>query len=367
MSTTAPKEQRSPKSAWPSWMTSGSALIGGVLLMALALMNWPTPSHIALETTVSRAEMTLGTFPTQQILNPLEVESISFGRFSKIEFHPFSLHVADPTHFDMQTGSFAPEAWQPLTMFGYIRFSNQTPSTLVTIQPKAQGEKILGILEPIHVREESNVIFEMDEHDPHTITIKISGPETRVILTPTQPVEIIADETKIDGIKDMPFRDEPSLTLRPELPEGRPQIEIRGSEQLLTLTVKITRSPKNQMLSDQPMTVSALDFSRQGPTGNRVTALVQPGTLRYPDFEDLPVHTIPATDFVSIEPKKVMTIKHMMLQDDQPGLKLLLDGTAKHIQSGSTEFPIDHRLSKFDELWNNTKVQLLYGLWKDMK
>ncbi|MDT7042689.1 hypothetical protein [Candidatus Nitronereus thalassa] len=364
---TTPKEKRSSQNAWPSWITSGSTLIGGLLLLALFLMYWPTPSHISLETTVSRAEMTLGTFPSQQILNPLEVESISFGQFSKIEFHPSVLQVADPNQYDMQTDSFAPEAWQPLTMFGYIRFSNQTPSTLVTIHPEDRGQKILGTLEPIHVREESNVIFEMDEHDPSTITMKISGPETRVILTPTQPFEIIADETKIDGIKDMPFREEPSLTFRPDLPERRPQIEIRGSEQLLTLTVKITRSPKNHMLSDQPMTVSSLDFSRQGPTGNRVTALVQPGTLHYPDFKDLPVHTIPATDFVSIEPKKVMTIKHMMLQENQPGLKLLLDGTAKHIQSGSSEFPIDHRLSKFDELWNNTKVQLLYGLWKDIK
>jgi len=46
---------------------------------------------------------------------------------------------------------------------------------------------------------------------------------------------------------------------------------------------------------------------------------------------------------------------------------LLLDGTAKHIRSGSAEFPLDHRLSKFDELWNNAKVKLLFGLWKDIK
>jgi hypothetical protein len=367
MSTQEHREKRSIKNLWPSWITTGSAVIGVVLVMAFALMYWPTPSHIIFETTVSRAEMTLGTFPTQQILNPLEVESISFGQFSRIEFHPSSLHVADPTHFDMQTDSFSPEAWQLLTMFGYIRFSTKTPSTMVTIQPENRGQKVLGMLDPIHVREESNVIFEMDEHDPSTLTMKISGPETLVILTPTQPFEIIADDTKIDGIKDMPFSEEPSLTFRPALSERRAQIEIRGSEKLLTLTLKISPTPKNPMLSDQPITVSSLDFSRQGPTGQRVTALVEQGTLRYPDFEDLPVHTIPATDFVSIEPKKVLTIKHIMLLSDKPGLRFLLDGTAKHIQSGSAEFPIDHRLSKFDELRNNTKLQVLYGLWKEIK
>ncbi len=153
-------------------------MIGGVLVMALALMYYPTPTHISLEAAVSRAEMTLGTFPTQQILNPLEIETISFGQFSKIEFHPSSLYVADPNQYHMETDSFSPTAWQPLTMFGYVRISPKTQENLVTIQPEKRSRKILGILDPIHVREESNVIFEVDEHDPQTVTMKISGSET---------------------------------------------------------------------------------------------------------------------------------------------------------------------------------------------
>ena len=110
------------------------------------------------------------------------------------------------------------------------------------------------------------------------------------------------------------------------------------------------------MFAERPITVKTLDVSRQDASGNRVTALVAPGVLGYPDFGDLPTKSIPATDFVSIEPKKIMTIKHMTLLQDKPGLLLFLDGTAKHIQSGSKEFPTDHRLSKFDELLNKAKV-----------
>lgn len=348
-------------------MKSGSAIMGVVLLMAIALMYYPTPTHISLEVAVSRAEMTLGVFPTQQILNPLEVESISFGNFYKIELYPSSLRVADPHQYDMKTDSFPPEAWQSLTEFGYLQFSSKSQETLVNVQPQDRDQPILGILDPIHVREESHVLFEVDEHDPHTMTIKISGPETRIVFTPNQPFEIIADETKFTGIKDFPFPEEPSLTFRPELPEYRSKIEILGKKQYLTLTVRLSPASHNQMFSEQPITVKTLDLSRQDSTGNRVTALVGPGILRYPDFEDFSAKTISATDFVSIEPKKVMTIKHMTLLDDKPGLKLFIDGTAKHIQTGSAEFPTDHRLSKFEELWNNAKVKLLLAFWKDIK
>jgi len=348
-------------------MALGSAVMGGVLVIALALMYWLVPTRISLEAAVSRAEMRLGTFPTQQILNHLEIEMISFGQFSKVELHPSSLRVADPKQYNMETDSFPPSAWQPLTMFGYVQISPNTQGNLVTIQPEDPNEKILGILDPIHVREESNVIFEVDEHDPQTVTIKISGPETRVIFTPTQPFEFIADETKVDGIKDFPFPDEPSLTFRPELPEHRSKIEIRGTPRHLILILKVSLSSGNQIFSEQPITIKTLDLSRQDASGNRVTALVSPGVLRYPDFPDLSAQTIPVTEYVSIEPKKAMTIKRMTLLTDKPGLRLLLDGTAKHIQSGSAEFPVDHRLSKFDELWNNAKVKLLFGLWKDMK
>jgi len=62
-----------------------------------------------------------------------------------------------------------------------------------------------------------------------------------------------------------------------------------------------------------------------------------------------------------------MMIKRMTLLRDTPGMKLWLDGKAKHVQSGSAEFPTDHRLSKFDVWWHHPKVQSLFGLWKDMK
>lgn len=367
MSDNQQSAKSSQKKRFPQWLTSSSAIMGVVLLMALALMYYPTPTRISLEAAVSRAEMTLGVFPTQQILNSLEVESISFGNFYKIELHPSSLSVADPQHYDIETDSFPLDAWQTLTEFGYLQFSSKPQGTLVSLQPQERNQSILGILDPIHVREESHVLFEVDEHDPYTVTIKISGSGTRVIFTPTQPFELIADETKFEGIKDFPFPEEPSLTFKPALPEHRSKIEVFGKEQLLTLTVRLSPSSQNHQFSGKPIAIKSLDLSRQDTTGIRVTALAAPGILRYPDFEDRPAKAIQASDFVSIEPKNVMTIKQMTWGAGTPGLKLFIDGTAKHIQSGSAEFPTDHRLSKFEELWNNAKVQLLLAFWKDIK
>jgi len=168
-----PAEQSSRKRL-PSWMTSGSAVIGVVLVIAWGLMSWPVTTRIAFEGAVSRAEMTLGISPTQQILNTLEIETLSVGQFSKVELHPSSLTVADPTQYEMETDSFPPPAWQPLTVFGYLGLFPKTQGPLLTILPQNKEQKLVGILDPIHVREESRVIFETDRGDPRTITIKIS-------------------------------------------------------------------------------------------------------------------------------------------------------------------------------------------------
>ncbi|MDA0739024.1 MAG: hypothetical protein O2999_11740 [Nitrospirae bacterium] len=83
MSDKPQSEKTSPKKRFPPWLTSSSAVMGVVRLMASALMYLPDPTRISLEAAVSRAEMTLGVFPTQQILASLEVESISFGNVKK--------------------------------------------------------------------------------------------------------------------------------------------------------------------------------------------------------------------------------------------------------------------------------------------
>ena len=147
--------------------------------MALALMYYPTPTRISFEVAVSRVEMTLGVFPTQQMLNHLEVQSISFGNFSKIEFHPSSLRVADPKHYDMDTDSFSPEAWQRLTaaklggITGAAFHALEKQIARALAPPKTRNgpfEIKLGLV-PGGTFTMGSAAGEKDERPPHQVTL----------------------------------------------------------------------------------------------------------------------------------------------------------------------------------------------------
>ena len=331
----------------------GGIFLGVILAFGIVSMYWPVSTGVSLEVAVSRAEWTLGLFPSQQILNPILVESISFQNFSSVDFNPSSLYVADPDQYDRRTEQFIPSAWNPVTVFGDIRFSPKNQETSIKIQPEDQRVRNLGTLSSIHVREETNVILEVDKNNHRTVTVKILGPESRVHFTPVQPFEIIAYQTNLAGIKEFPFIHKSSLTFRPVLPEHRSYLDIKGTKQQLVITLSVAPSQHPTVFSEQAIPIKAIDFSRKDDSGQTMTTLVGQGKLEYSDFPHLSAKTIPANEFVHIEPFKILTIKGITLLPDTPGLMFVLDGNAKSIQTGSNETFIDHRVSLSDRFWND--------------
>lgn len=336
----------------------GIGLFTGVLLaFGIGSQYWPVSTRVTLDVEVSGAEWTLGLFPSPQILKPIMVESVSFQKFSRVEFQPSSLQVGDPGQYDAVTEQFSPSAWNPVTVFGDIRLSPKNEETLIRIQPVDQAGVTLGTLGSIHVREETNVTLEVAKNDPRTVTVKIFGPESSVLFTPKKPFEIIADNTKLAGLKEFPFIYKSSLTFRPELPEHRPHIEIKGTKHQLVITLTVSPSQHPTVLSEEAIPIKAIDFSKQDDSGQAVTTLVGPGKLEFPDFSQFSAKTIAGSDFVHIEPYKILMINRITLLHDKPGLMFSLDGIAKTIQTGSNGSFIDHRVSLSDSLWNDLQHQ----------
>ena len=334
----------------------GVCLVFGVLVAAgVASTYWPVATNVSLEVDVSRAEWTLGLFPSQQILKPILVESIDLQEYSSVEFSPISLLVADPEQPGKATETSDPSHWDAITVLGGVRLSPKTQETLIRVHTGDTGETILGTLGSIQVREETNVILEVNERDPRVVTVKILGPESSVRFTPTQPLEIIAAQTNVTGLKEFPLMYKTSLAFRPELPEHRNYIDIQGTKQQLVLTVKVAASQGPTVLSEQAIPIKAIDFSRKDDSGMPVSTLVSPGTLQYTDFPDFPAKTIPATDLVHIQPHKILTIKRITLLPDRPGFGFSLSGTAKSIQTGSEESFIDHRVTFADRILNDSE------------
>lgn len=343
-------------SSKPRWI-GGSLFIGILLAIGIASMYWPVSTGISLEVAVNRAEWTLGIFPSQQILNPIMVQSISFQNFSSIEFQPSSLQVTDANQYESMTEQSSPSAWDTVTVFGDVRFTPKNQETLIKIQPEDRAEENLGTLSSVHIREESSVTLEVDTHNPRIVTVKIMGPESSVTFTPSQPFEIIADEANLAGLKEFPLIHKSSLVFRPELPEHRSQIEIKGTKQQLVITLIVSSSQHPTVFSEQAFPIKTIEFSRQDESGQTLSTLVGPGKLAYTDFSHLSAKNIPATDFVHIEPLQILMITRITLLPNQPGFVFSLEGTAQSIQTGSPGSFIDHRVSLSDSLWNKFQLQ----------
>lgn len=342
----------SKKSSKPLWI-GGGLIIGVFVAIGVVFLYWPVSTGISLEVEVNHAEWTVGIFPSQQILNPILVQSLSFQNFSSVAFQPSSLLVSDAAGYDRRPEQFSPDVWDAITIFGDVRFTPKNEETLIQIQAQDRAEAILGTLSSLHIREESNVTLEVDKHDPRLVTVKILGPESIVYFSPIQPFEIIADEANLAGLKEFPLIHKSSLVFRPELPEHRSQIEIKGTKQQLVITLMVSPSPHPTVFSEQAFPIKAIEFSRQGDSGQTLSTLVGPGKLEYTDFSHISAKTIAATDFVQIEPLKILMIKRITLLSNRPGFMFSLDGMAKSIQTGSHGSFIDHRVSFSDRLWND--------------
>ena len=325
-------------------------LLGVLVVLCIVPFYWPVSTRVSLEVPANRVEWTLGLFPSQQILNPLVVETLSFEKFASVDFTPSTLYVADPEQGAGEKEAYPRSAWHPVTVFGQVRLSPKSQDTLIRIQPANPVGQPIGILSAIHVREESNVILEISPNESRKLHIIIMGPESSVQFTPTEPFEMITGETNFAGIKEFPLIHKSSLTFRPDLPEHRSTIEIKGTKQQLMMMVTIASSQSQTLLSEQAIPIKAIDFSRKDHSGRPQSTLVGPAQLIYSDFSGFPAKPIPMTDLIQIEPSQILTIQRIAFFHENPALAVSLDGIAKSLQSGSNGVFSDHRISLADRI-----------------
>jgi len=322
--------------------------IGILCLLGITTLYFPVSTRVSMEVPVNQVEWTLGLFPTQQILNPLLVETISFQKFASVDFNPTSLDVADPEDQKVSASNASPMIWSQVTVFGDVRFSPIDQDSLVQFHPVDSMGQSLGTLGAIQVREESNVILERVKGEPRTIRISIFGPESTVQFTPLRPFSLHSQNTEYSGLKEFPLIHKSSLVFRPDLPEHRSSFEIKGTKQQLIITVKISPSEQPYVLSEKAIPIKAIDFSRKDTSGLPESALAGPVRITYTDFPERPDKMIPITEVVQIVPSQILTIQRITYFDDTPRLLISVEGLAESIQSGSGDFSVDHRILLMD-------------------
>jgi hypothetical protein len=172
---------------------------------------------------------------------------------------------------------------------------------------------------------------------------------------------LIIEYGRLGGVTWLPYRAD-SLTYRAQLPQHSPTIEITGQPRSLILTVVIPPEETPKLFSKGGIPVTALDFTRQNARGDRETTLVKDGEITYPDYPKITKVSFKASELVGLDRLQRFHITEVALDPAYQGIRFRLDGIAAHVRTGSPAFSNDHRLSRFDILWQNHRWIVLFSI-----
>jgi hypothetical protein len=326
------------------------------------LMSWRVPTRIEVDLTLDRAVFTLGGTDSTPILNKLSVQSIAVEKYARVEFSPAKLKVADPAQYIPAEDQYPESAWVSLAV---------TPPVVIVgeaevLQPalildKAPGANSVGILDRVWARAGAEITLEVRGRQSIHLTIKVDHQKSFAILAFHEPFRLMARYGRVGGIDSVPFKAD-SLTYRAELLENSPLIEITSQPSSLVLTLTILADKDLEPFSKGGIPVTALHFTRQNPSGAPETTLVKEGVITYPDYPKIEKVSIHPRDFVNLNGLKQFRIEEIALDQERPGMRLLLNGVARSVKTGSGAFPIDRRLTRFDALWHAPRLMALFSL-----
>ncbi|RMH10093.1 MAG: hypothetical protein D6704_00075 [Nitrospirae bacterium] len=356
-------------------------LVGMVIGGMLFLTQWHTPTHIAGELVTQRVQFLVEAVRSQQLLESVPIQAIEFTHFSNLTFRPATLEVADPAQLHSETNRYPETAWRPLKAFGLVQVLPQTNShnASVSLRPTSPSASPFARLSSLDVAGGAEVILEMHPSprppvlsqpgDPEShrviLTVTIYGLDARAIVLPSQPVELLAAETKLHGIKVHPFSHETELTYRITPIADRPAIEVHGSTDRLVMRLTLVQDQARHLFTKGHIPVKSLDFAYQDATGIHRSALVGSGKIWYPEYPDLTPIPIDSTAYLSLDRLSLFFITNIHLTWDPPGLRIGLEGIADHIRTGRTQFGRDLRLSQFDKLWYHPAFHQWRTAWEE--
>lgn len=372
------------KRVHPLWfMILPTALAAAVVI---GLMLWSIPARVQVDITTERIEFVVEATPSQgkPVLGPLNVRSVAIETFAAMTFEPETLEVADPSQYQVEMDDFPSTAWKPLSVTGLKKVTLATKDSTrhprVTVEGLNRNEQKTFHLDAMAVAPGSHVTLETRGGKNEGLTVKVAGQES-VSLSFREPFKLIADHSEMRGLADIPFQQYDELTYRVRLPERASWIEVAASPDgpILSPTFAFGQST-TPIFSHIPVTT--LDFTRQGSSGERVSALTGEGTITFPDYPHLGSVPIKKDEAIGLEHLDRFTIQEISLTAHADGMHRVGDGMAKQIRTKTGQIPTQsHRLTMLDALWHNARLAVFftivvavfttslgaYRLWKEFK
>jgi hypothetical protein len=340
-----------------------SAPTVAVVVAVLVLMNWRVPTSVQVDLTVNRAVFIVDGIDSTPILNAVGFQSLTVGRFARLTFSPERLEIADPGQYKPMEDRYLESAWEPLrvTLPVTITGEDETLQPAVTVEGSRVGLKKAGTLDRIWARPGAEVTVEVTGATSQALTVKVDRRESFATLSLREPFQLITEYGRLSGITGSPHRAD-SLTYRAQLPPQSPIMEITGRPHSLVLIMVIPPEETSKLFFQGGIPVTALDFTRQNSRGDRETTLVKDGEITYPDYPKIAKVSLKPSEFVGLDHLQKFHITEVALDRAHQGIRFRLNGIAGHIRGGLVAFSKDHRLSRFDILWDNPRWMALFSI-----
>jgi hypothetical protein len=345
------------------WFITIPAFVTAVA--AIALMRWAIPVLVQVQLTTQRVEFVVDAAQPQgkPILNTLGVRSLGIEHFSSVVFEPETIRVADPSRYLVEGDAFPPSAWKQVSVTTpRVSFEPNDiarhPRIGVDMNNDSHGTAMR--LDPIGVAAGVRVVVETRGEKNERLSITVAG-QQRVNLSVRGPFALIADHTRITGVSGPTYEDDAEVTYRIRLRESAPWIEIVGrSDGLVILPVLSIERPTIPVSTD--IAVATLEFMRQDPSGERVSALTGQGLITFPEYPHLGRMTIGESDGVGLERLDRFSIKELTVSPDSDGISLVGEGMVGQIRTRTGQIPIERHLTAFDALKHNSQLMALFAI-----
>ncbi len=366
----------------PIWLVSTPTALAAI--GALGLMLWSIPARVQVELTTERVEFEIGqTEQGKTMLGGFDVESVAIEKFSNLAFEPVIIEVADPLQYRVKTDDFPPAAWKQLKIDGAkvtLGAKDQTRHPRVTVEGLNAAESETIHLDSMALTPGTHVTLaarKMHGGKKTGLTIQVKSQDT-VTLSIHKPFKLIADQVELGDIAT-PFGNQDELTYRVTLSEQASWLAVTALPSGLILAPTFASSQSTtSFFSGIP--VAAMDFSKQDPSGERISALTGEGSISFPDFPHLGTVPVNKDDAIGLEQLDRFTIKEISLVSQSDGLHLIGSGMVKQVRTKVGQIPIQHSLTVLDALWHNARLGVVltiiatvfttslgaYRLWKEL-
>jgi len=334
-----------------AWIVLPSAVVA---LLILVLIRWRVPTAVEIDVSVRRAELRAHGPDPQVLLDSAEVRSVSLRGFGEVRLSPAAVWIADPAKYDLERDTYPDDAWTvlPAGQSLILRPAGGTAATL-TIRPAAKSGGSL-VLDRIFAGRRD---VTLESPEPGSLAVRLPGQgQTGAFSLPGESW-LVADYCIRDGAP-WPQQGQ-SVTLRVRPRQNSRLLEFSSSESGVWLAVVYLPGRQKPVLA-RDFAVEQVEFLDQGPTGQPVSALTGPGTVRYVDYPGIEPVQLNRNDFLVLGDLRDFLLRKVELLEREGGLRLLFRGVAGRLSGGPKGSIRDLRLTQFDILWRNRALVTLF-------